>query len=303
MRKDSFLSFTLLSMELSALCAHSVITDLTVSFSPPYANTYNRLLGPGKWHRIEKELYLHTSQRRAWLYVARANGENIAAEDLVVKDIRVGEPPSNHLLWESRPGGIWVLRRKFLGVIDQAATGIDVLFGLDAVDPRPQWTLIRSSLELDNRPEVPCAKLSVCYGKARPFPDVPIILRARENGKFKIVQISDTHMVTGVGVCKDALGEDGNHLPESEADTLTVHFIEKILDLEQPDLVVFTGDQLHHDIPDSQTAIFKVVAPVIQRSIPFAVVFGNHDSEGAHALSRKSAPSFFFSPGTARENL
>jgi len=277
--------------------------DLTVTFSPPCADTSNRLLGPGNWHRIEKELYLHTSQRKAWLYVAHATGENIAAEDLVVKNIVVGKAPPDHRLWESRPGGIWVLRRKFLGEIDQAATEIDVLFGLDAVDPRPHWTLIRSPLELDSRPEVPCAKLTVCYGKGKPFPDVPIILRARENGRFKIVQISDTHMVTGVGVCKDALGENGKHLPESEADTLTVHFIGKILDLERPDLVVFTGDQLHHDIPDSQTALFKVVAPVIQRSIPFAVVFGNHDSEGAYALSRKSAPSFLFSPGTACENL
>jgi hypothetical protein len=30
-----------------------------------------------------------------------------------------------------------------------------------------------------------------------------------------------------------------------------------------------------------------VVAPIIDRSIPFAAVFGNHDSEGTHALSRQ----------------
>jgi len=57
------------------------------------------------------------------------------------------------------------------------------------------------------------------------------------------------------------------------------------LDVEKPDLVILTGDQLHHDIPDSQSALFKVVAPIIERSIPFAAVFGNHDSEGIHALS------------------
>lgn len=99
--------------------------------------------------------------------------------------------------------------------------------------------------------------------------------------------MSDTHMVTGVGVCKDAVDADGNFLPESEADPLTVNFIEKILDVEKPDLVILTGDQLHHDIPDSQSALFKVVAPIIKRSISFAVVFGNHVSEGIHALSRK----------------
>jgi DNA repair exonuclease SbcCD nuclease subunit len=64
-------------------------------------------------------------------------------------------------------------------------------------------------------------------------------------------------------------------------------FIGTILDVEKPDLVVLTGDQLHHNISDSQTALNKVVAPIIQRRIPFAAVFGNHDSEGIHALSRK----------------
>ena len=51
--------------------------------------------------------------------------------------------------------------------------------------------------------------------------------------------------------------------------------------------MILTGDQLHHNIPDSQSALFKVVAPIIERSIPFAAVFGNHDSEGIHALPRE----------------
>jgi predicted phosphodiesterase len=76
-------------------------------------------------------------------------------------------------------------------------------------------------------------------------------------------------------------------LPESEADLLTVDFIGRILNIEKPDLVILTGDQLHHDIPDSQSAPFKVVAPITERSIPFAAVFGNHDSEGIQALSRE----------------
>ncbi|TQS32124.1 hypothetical protein Golomagni_07570 [Golovinomyces magnicellulatus] len=97
-------------------------------------------------------------------------------------------------------------------------------------------------------------------------------------------------MGTGVGVCKDAVGVNGEHLPESEADPLTMNLVRKFLDAEQPDLVLLTGDQLHHDIPDSQSALFKAVAPMIERSIPFAVAFGNHDSEGIHALSRKLRP-------------
>jgi len=75
------------------------------------------------------------------LYVALENKEELVAEDLVVTDIRVGEPPPNPSSdhsWESRPGGIWMLRSKFYGKTDQTVTEVDVLFGVDAVDPRPQ---------------------------------------------------------------------------------------------------------------------------------------------------------------------
>ena len=93
--------------------------------------------------------------------------------------------------------------------------------------------------------------------------------------------------MTGVGVCKDAIDAHGKPLPERGADPLAVNFIGGILDVEKPDLMILTGDQLHHDILDSQSTLFKVVAPLIERSIPYTVVFGNHDDEGSYALSRE----------------
>ncbi|KFY85186.1 hypothetical protein V500_08638 [Pseudogymnoascus sp. VKM F-4518 (FW-2643)] len=281
--------------------AHLVVTDLNVIISP----TASPPISDSKWHRIEKELYLYTSQQSAWLYVALANKAELrAAEDLVVVNICVGErpPTSSSPLWESRPCGIWVLRRKF-STIDESVTEVDVLFGVDAVDPRPQWALMQSPLQLDTQPKVPVARLSVLYGRA-PKSDTPTALRVRQDGKFKILQIADTHMVTGVGLCRDAIDAHGSDLPESDADPLTVKFVENILDVEKPDLVVLTGDQLHHDIPECHTAILKVVAPMINRSIPFAAVFGNHDSEGTHALKRdeqisilQTLPFSFCRPG------
>ncbi|KAK5202803.1 hypothetical protein LTR96_011202 [Exophiala xenobiotica] len=276
----------------TTIVAHPVVTDLTVRIFSPTVSPSTCELDPRIWHRIEKELYQYSSQQSAWLYVALANEEGLAAEDLLVMDITVGERPPNPSLghaWESRPGGIWVLRSKFSGNIDRAVTEVDVLFGMDAVDPRPQRALMRLSLQLNAQPNVPVARLSILHGRAKP--DARAALRVGEDGKFKIVQISDTHMVTGVGVCEDAIDAHGKNLPESEADPLTVDFIGKILDVEKPDLVVLTGDQLHHDISDSQSALFKVVAPIIERSIPFAAVFGNHDSEGIHALSRAAQMS------------
>ncbi|KFY26002.1 hypothetical protein V491_01495 [Pseudogymnoascus sp. VKM F-3775] len=271
----------------TAVVAQPVVTDLIVISSPAVPPSAS------KWHRIEKELLLYTSQQSAWLYVALANEEELrAAEDLVVVDISVGEQPptSSDRSWESRDYGIWVLRREFSGKIDHAVTEVDVLFGVDAVDPRPRWALMQSPLHLKVLPKVPVARISILHGRA-PTSDTRAALRAREDGKFKILQISDTHMVTGVGVCKDAVDEYGNDLPVCDADPRTVRFIEKILDVEKPDLVIFAGDQLHHDVEDSHTALLKLFAPIIERSIPFAVVFGNHDSEGKHALSREKQMS------------
>ncbi|OBT79998.1 hypothetical protein VF21_01107 [Pseudogymnoascus sp. 05NY08] len=283
---DSFGAF--LSNHDMAVASHLVVTDLNVIVSPTAAPPTS----DPKWHRIEKDLYLHTSQQSAWLYVALADEEELrAAEDLVVVNISVGErpPTSSGPSWESRPCGIWVLRRKF-STIDEAVTEVDVLFGVDAVDPRPQWALMQSPLQLETQPKVPVARLSVLCGRA-PISDTPAALRVGVDGKFKILQISDTHMVTGVGVCRDAIDAHGNDLPDSDADPLTVKFIGNILDVEKPDLVVLSGDQLHHDVKDSPTAIYKLFAPIVERSTPFAVVFGNHDSEGEHALGREKQMS------------
>ncbi|KAK9797882.1 putative Metallo-dependent phosphatase [Seiridium cardinale] len=270
----------------------TVVTDLTVSFSAPTESLPTCAQDPGGWHRLDKDLYLHQAEQHAWLRFVRASEADLTAGDLVVTQIAVSElQPSNdiHGSWESRPGGIWVLRRHYSGDIRQAVTNVDVLFGIDAVDPRPHWSLMESPLQLNAEPNVPVARLSIRKGKGKgkAKPDLPQpSLKVRTGGKFKVVQISDTHMVTGVGVCKDAIGAHGELLPELKADPLTVKFVGDILDAEEPDLVVLTGDQVHHDIPDSQSAIFKVIAPVIERGIPYAAVFGNHDDEGEYALSR-----------------
>jgi len=272
--------------------AGTVITDLTICFcsSPTPPATCEQCALDGKnWHRVEKDLLLHSAKQTAWLHVARTKETDLTPADLVLTDIRIGESDQEiGNLWESRPAGIWVRRGNYAGDVQQAITQIDALFGKDAVDPRPQWNIMQESLQFDAKPEVPVARLSILKGRSKARPNGPRpSLRVNADGKFKILQFSDTHMVTGVGKCRDAIDGDGKALPESEADPLTVIFLGKILDEEKPDLVILTGDQLHHDIPDSQSALFKVVAPLIERSVPWAAVFGNHDSEGKYALSRE----------------
>jgi hypothetical protein len=173
----------------TAVVARPVVTDLTIRIVSPAISPSICELDPQKWHRIEKELYLYTSQQSAWLYVALKNEEELEDEELLVIDIRIGEShpnPSSGQSCEGRPGGIWLLRSKFSGKIDQTVTEVDVLFGRDAVDPRPQWALMRSSLQLNAQSMVPIARLSVLYGRAKPRPHAGA-LRVREDGKFKIV--------------------------------------------------------------------------------------------------------------------
>ena len=49
-------------------------------------------------------------------------------------------------------------------------------------------------------------------------------------------------MVTGVGVCNDAMDVNGQPLLKSEADPLNVSFVGGIMDVEKPDLVILTRD-------------------------------------------------------------
>lgn len=272
-------------------CIATVVTDLDLSFG---AETNLRLSGAshaGKWRRICKEIYLHMADSTAWLHIAEAMENELTTDDLVITDIEVGDhcpSDSSETSWESRPGGIWLLRSNYTVESHRLVKSVDVLFGVDAVDPRPQWTISQTPLQLGAMPEIPAARLSVRRGEVKSGPLHPQpCLRVGKNGNFKIVQISDTHMVTGTGICKDAIDAHGQPLSPREADPLTVEFVGRVLDAEEPDLVVLTGDQIHHDIPDSQSALFKVVAPIIERSIPYAAVFGNHDDEGAYAMSRK----------------
>ena len=269
----------------------TVVTDVTITFCPAADPPPTSEIDSQQWHCIEKELYLHTAHESAWLHLEKKEEKDLTADDVVLTEIRVAELPSSSNTdqsWENRPGGILLLRKKYTGNIEQAVSGLDVLFGVDAVDPRPQWVLMPTPLQLNAQPGVPVARLSIRRGWPRPRPSDPeTALRIRDDGTFKIVQVSDTHMVTGVGVCKDPIDADGQHLPESEADPLTVDFLGRVLDIEKPDLVILSGDQVHHDALDSQSALFKVVTLLIKRSIPYAAVFGNHDDEGAYALSRK----------------
>lgn len=88
----------------------------------------------------------------------------------------------------------------------------------------------------------------------------------REDGTLKIAQFTDTHYIHG----------------NSKSDT-TILNINRILDSEKPDLVIFTGDIVTgKPVKQGWDAITSLV---IDRKIPFAVTLGNHDDEQGHTRS------------------
>ncbi|KAF2141991.1 uncharacterized protein K452DRAFT_326560 [Aplosporella prunicola CBS 121167] len=274
-----------------------IITDITVQT----CNSLNPLssckLDADKWHRVEKDLYLSTGWfNKAYVHVKRKKEEELKTEDKVVLDVRVGrldpamgEKGQAGEKWESRPAGIWLLRSSKRHDSDskQVVTAIDILFGADAVEPRPGWEIRDTPLLLDTSGEAQEARMSIRRGLPITI-DKPIP-RINKDGKFKILQVSDLHLSTGLGNCRDPEPKDHNG-GHCDADSRTLEFVGKILDQEKPDMVVLSGDQVNGETsPDAQSAIFKFAELFIKRKIPYAAIFGNHDDEGS--LSRAAQMS------------
>ena len=112
---------------------------------------------------------------------------------------------------------------------------------------------------------VASAASAACYN--------PEPLRFRDDGTFRIMQITDTQ---------------DDHL----IDFRTPELIRRAIEVEQPDLVVCSGDcitggQIGSD-QEVRDAIDAVFMPIEEAGVPFIVAFGNHD-EDAHV--RGDAPN------------
>jgi len=271
--------------------AGQVITDITYE-SCPRIGLLSCVAKEG-WVRIEKDLFLGKGWwARGYIQFKRTKEEELNGEKFIV-DIRVrrSEPAASEgggdAKWESRPGGIWIKRSP--KVIDDAVTGVDVLFGPDAVEVRPGWVLREGSLAVGESPRITVRKGAPPAGPKKP------VLKFRSDHKFKIIQVSgaaqkipkrylvltgiDLHLSTGVGACRDP--EPVETADGCEADPRTLEFVGRILDEEKPDFAVLSGDQVNGDTaPDAQTAILKFAELFVKRKIPYATILGNHDDEG-----------------------
>lgn len=87
-----------------------------------------------------------------------------------------------------------------------------------------------------------------------------------KNGKFRILMIADT--------------QEGRNVSSD-----TMKLIEASLDRAEPDVVVYSGDQIwgkrsfKGDKNEVRRVLKELTQPVVDRKIPFAVCFGNHDRQ------------------------
>ncbi|PYI30186.1 hypothetical protein BP00DRAFT_487578 [Aspergillus indologenus CBS 114.80] len=242
------------------------------------------------WSQVEKDLYLRTGwTSSAFVRFERKKEEELLASDQVVIDLKISrlvpeysdKPEDEKETWEQRPGGIWLKRtaKRHASDSQKAITAVDVLFGADAVDPRIGWEVKDTPLLLDSRTEALEARISVRRGD--PTKTKKPVPRINENGRFKIMQLADLHLSTGLGACRDPVPAESVAGQKCEADPRTLEFVERLLDEEQPDMVVLSGDQVNGETAkDAQSALFKSVKLLVDRKIPYAAIFGNHDDEG-----------------------
>lgn len=122
-----------------------------------------------------------------------------------------------------------------------------------------------------------CGALALCLAFALCQADFAqdTALRFGADGTFRILIIADT--------------QDSD---KPQAAMLALE--EAALDAAAYDLVIFLGDQVHgpaigNDVPATLAAIDAIVQPVVERGLPFAVVFGNHDDEGGVAKELQMA--------------
>ena len=85
-------------------------------------------------------------------------------------------------------------------------------------------------------------------------------LKFNSDGEFKIVQFTDTHINTA-----------------EKTNLKSLDIIKTVIESEKPDLVVLTGDIITQDGPQEG---YKLLSEILSSAnIPWAVVFGNHESE------------------------
>lgn len=90
-------------------------------------------------------------------------------------------------------------------------------------------------------------------------------LMMREEGKFRILQLTDLHV---------------GSMPFHEHDDLTFDHIKDMTEKANPDLIVITGDLIWSEgVPGPEKSFDELIKVLNELKKPIAITYGNHDSE------------------------
>lgn len=155
-------------------------------------------------------------------------------------------------------------------------TEIDVLYGTGPA--WPGFKPIGLAAESDDLLNVAQVTLTA-RRKPERLPNEPSDPLFKQDGTFKIMQLSDLHLSVRHEVCRDVAWNSPNK--PCVADDDTIKLIERWLDEEKPDMIVFSGDSLNGQGTswDEKSVIPKWTKLAIDRKIPWASIQGNHDSQ------------------------
>ncbi|CCL98565.1 uncharacterized protein FIBRA_00565 [Fibroporia radiculosa] len=243
----------------------------------------------GKWVRIPRNLNVQSGMMMSLnIYYRRTRRHDIplVTELRIMRDSESPSPfsPAWHRVEQPvSPSGsplyLWYKTEKTLLQMTPAErqndliTEIDILFG----DDKPWYGFERVDRPvLEAKPIIRRESVWVTYRKGVKVPPQAPPLHFSHDGRFKIMQVADLHFSVSAGACRDT-----PLAPCSNSDNLTSTLLARMLDMERPDLVVFSGDQLNGQGTawDSRSVLAKFARVVTDRQIPWAAVFGNHDDE------------------------
>ncbi|KAF9973835.1 purple acid phosphatase [Modicella reniformis] len=238
------------------------------------------------WTRINRPIITGTLKRYLYLFYKSVPGErSITSINLSLKEGQQQQPGQdqdkesidtgirfkNQNVYVTYKRGPW--RRGNRRDRVYAMDNIAILLGSNPMVPYG-WNA--AAFEHHAHQELPNWDVQLIYRTGNKALPQMAPLRFHQDGSFKIVQFADIHMATGPHSCHQA----PVNMP-CTGDINTLEMMERMLDMEKPDLVAYTGDNVDGvTSKDALSTILKYSKPVIDRRIPWTIVFGNHDEEG-----------------------
>jgi len=92
-----------------------------------------------------------------------------------------------------------------------------------------------------------------------------------------LFSLSDVHYQIPDGPCRDILPKQNLTCPSG--DDATVSFIERLLDIEKPDIVIHTGDVVDYATYPSSDGMDVIYGLSQKAGVPWAATLGNHEDD------------------------